>query len=316
MDKRIHALPQEFLNKLQSLYPQEFHKICQSFLENKPTTFRPNFIKTNLRNLLELLEKYQVRAKRVHWLECAFILEFPSQREFEKTPIYTDGLIYVQNISSMLPVLVLDPQPNEYILDLCAAPGGKTTQLVSHTKGQSKVVAVEIEKPRWCKLEANVKIQGQQEYIELFLGDGVYFAKSHENQFDRVLVDAPCTSESGFDAHNPRSYNYWSPKMVKECQNKQKRLLSAGIQAAKQNATIVYSTCTFSPEENEEVIQFVLEKFAGQIVLQEIPLVIPGAKKGLLSWNEKKFAKELSMTRRVLPSNYLESFYIAKFLKL
>ncbi len=316
MDKRLYELPKEFLDRLQQLYPQQFHAICRTFLDDKQTTFRINFIKINIPGLMQAFSQAQVRVKRVPWLDYAWILEFPKQREFEKTSIYLNGQIYVQNISSMLPVAVLDPQPGEVILDLCAAPGGKTTQIVSVTKGQAKVVAVEFVKPRWCKLEANIKLQGHEAYIDLILGDGVMVGKENAGRFDRVLVDAPCSSESGFLANHPRSYGYWSLKTVKECQSKQKQLLGAGVHALKKNGILVYSTCTFSPEENEEVVSWALEKFKQQIVLEPIQFPLPGARPGLAAWQGKKLGTDLSFTKRILPNEFLEAFYIARFRKI
>lgn len=315
MDKRLTVLPSAFLDKLQKIYPHDYYSICRTFLQEKNTTFRLNLLKCDAYQFAELLEKHRIRAKKVHWLDSAYILDFPSQRELEKTQIYTQGIIYVQNISSMIPVMVLDPQPNEKILDLCAAPGGKTTQIISVTHGKALVTAVEVDKPRWCKLEANIKIQGHESYITLILGDGVAFGKQHENEFDRVLVDAPCSGESGFDVHSPRSYSYWSERTVKGCFDQQKKLAAAGAKALKPGGILVYSTCTFSPEENEEVVQWLLEKFPQELQLEEVTFSIPGAKTGLTTWKDRRFAPQLKYTRRVIPSDILEAFYVARFRK-
>lgn len=316
MDKRLSVLPQDFLEKIQLLYPKEYHTICRTFIQDKPTTFRLNLTKCEATQWANLQEKYNIRSQKVSWLPYAYILNFPEQREFEKTPIYKDGFIYVQNLSSMIPVLVLDPQPGEKILDLCAAPGGKTTQIVSITQGKAQVTAVEFAKPRWCKLEANIKIQGHESYIEPILGDGVMFAKQHENSFDRVLVDAPCSAESGFNVHNPRSYSYWSSRTVTDCYTKQKQLIYAGFKALKPGGILVYSTCTFSPEENEQVVQWLLEKLPQELQLEEINFPIPSSRSGLTNWEGHHFSPHIKLTCRIIPNEFLEAFYIARFKKL
>ncbi len=311
MENKIYRLPKEFLDKLQTLYPAEFTNICRTFNSESLTTFRCNNIKADGRKLMELLKNNHIKARRQHFPDIAFILDSPRLQDLEKTNLYKKGFIYVQNISSMLPPLMLQPQEGEKILDLCSAPGGKTTLLVSLTNGKSMITAVEQDPIRFQILNANIKIQGCEGMIEPINRDGTNFGKENEQSFDRVLVDAPCSAEAGFKSRNARTFAYWSNRRVKECAFIQKQLLFSGIKALKPGGHIIYSTCTFSPEENEEVVQWALDKFKGELEL--IPLHIPlkNSKAGLLAWNNKRFDPKMNMTRRIIPDGILEGFFLA-----
>lgn len=318
MDRRIERLPEEFLEKVKSVYPDRYVQVCNTYLKDKPTTFRVNLLKTDLRELRKSLLSNYVRFREIHDVPGAFMLEKTTLRELQATDIYKKGHIYVQNISSMIPVIVLlegrDDFQGNIILDLCAAPGGKTTQIASLTAGKADIRAVEIDKTRFFKLKANVDMQGAHGYVRIFNRNGQDVFKDFENYFDYVLVDAPCSCEAGFNVNDPRSYSYWSTRKVNECRSKQKRLLFSGLKCLKPGGTLVYSTCTISPEENEGVVNWALSRFE-DVSLDTISFPMKGAVKGLLSWNNKDFDRNLTKTRRILPSELTEGFYMAKFRK-
>ena len=331
MDRRLEKLPKEFLDKLKQLYPAQFTSLCRTFLEPKVTTFRVNLLKTDLPSLRRDLTAAYIKARELPDVPGAFVLGNQPLRELQETDIYKQGRIYVQNISSMLPVKVLlsdlftkcqmlnvesCPEQIPFVLDLCAAPGSKTTQIVSELKGNVKVLAVERDRPRYYKLQANIKMQGCEEQVKVVNDDGGAFFKNNSDRFDRVLVDAPCSSESGFIATEPRTYSYWSPKRVNECRRRQKMLLYSGVRCLKPGGVLVYSTCTFSPEENESVVAHVLGKFPDSLVLEDVTIPLKNSVPGLTSWNGDTFAPDLKKTRRIIPDEMLESFYVARFRKL
>jgi len=178
------------------------------------------------------------------------------------------------------------------------------------------VLAVERDRPRFYKLQANVKMQGCDPYVQVINGDSGAFFKTNADRFDRILVDAPCSSESGFDANEPRTYSYWSTKRVNECRRRQKMLLYSGLRCLKVGGVLVYSTCTYSPEENESVVAHVLGKFGDSIVLEDIAIPFKNVIPGLTAWDDDIFPGQLRKTRRVIPTETMESFYVARFRKI
>lgn len=322
MDKRLERLPKDFIDRLQTLYPDRFTQICNTFLIERKTTFRINQLKTDIHQLRKDLLNAHIKFREVADIPGAFMLEKSTLRELQKTDIYTEGRIYVQNLSSMVPVFVMfeDDKLESYeglnILDLCAAPGGKTTHIASLSHNEAEILAVEKIRPRYFKLRANLDMQGASESVKAINTNGQAIFKENEEQFDYVLVDAPCSCESGFDASNPRSYAYWSKRKINECRSKQKRLLFAGLKCLKKGGTLVYSTCTMSPEENEFVVSWALKRFDGEVELEKIKFPIKSAVPGIESWKDKSFNPKVKLTKRIIPTDTMESFYVAKFKKL
>ena len=314
MEKRIYLLPKEFLAKLKKIYPQEYSQICRTFLSRKKHSFRINYKKTDLVSLRKALIKERIKFKELKWPEGSFILE-SDLRKFQASFIYQEGLVYLQNISSMIPPLVLEPKKDEKILDLCAAPGAKTTQIFSLVGGEAEIIAVEKIRTRFYKLLANLKIQAA-DTVKTILMDGVRIFKKYPEYFDKVLLDAPCSSEARFWIANMRSFKYWKERKVKEMAHKQKKLLTSAIKSLKEGGILVYSTCTFSPEENEEIINWALNKFKDIIEIVPVSIPIKNIKPGLVEWKGKKFSPSLKLSLRILPNDFMEGFYIAKLRKV
>jgi 16S rRNA (cytosine1407-C5)-methyltransferase len=132
--------------------------------------------------------------------------------------------------------------------------------------------------------------------------------------FDRVLLDAPCSSESKFHIQNPKSFSYWSLRKIKESQKLQKRLILSAWKSLKKGGVLVYSTCSFAPEENEEVVNFLLQK-EPTAKLSKINLPLKRVQSGLLSWNKRSFDNSLQKCVRVLPDSLIDGFFIAKIEK-
>ena len=314
MEKRIYLLPKEFLAKLKKIYPQEYSQICRTFLSRKKHSFRINYKKTDLVSLRKALIKERIKFKELKWPEGSFILE-SDLRKFQASFIYQEGLVYLQNISSMIPPLVLEPKKDEKILDLCAAPGAKTTQIFSLVGGEAEIIAVEKIRTRFYKLLANLKIQAA-DTVKTILMDGVRIFKKYPEYFDKVLLDAPCSSEARFWVNNVRSFKYWKERKVKEMAHKQKKLLASAIKSLKEGGVLVYSTCTFSPEENEEIVNWALNKFKDKLEIIPASLPIKNIKPGLIEWKGKKFSSSLKLSLRILPNDFMEGFYIAKLRKI
>lgn len=309
----VYRLPQEFLLKLKAIYPSSYTRIASTFLTKKNTTFRINYLKTDLRDLRKLLVNQRVKYNELTFPEGAFLLKTPL-REFQKTEIYKNGLVYVQNLSSMLPVLCLEPENKDKILDLCAAPGAKTTQ-ISSLAPKAEVTAIEKARPRYYKLLANLKIQGI-ESTKVILLDSIWVRKKFPEYFDKILADVPCSSEGRFLVTNPKSFKYWKQRKVKEMVHKQKKLLHSAFLALNEGGTLVYSTCTFSPEENEGVIDWFINKFKEKVEILPVKFPLKNVRDGLLQWKEKKFSASLRLAKRIIPDDSMEGFFVAKIKKI
>ena len=313
MKESVYTLPQEFLRRIKLIYPMHFNRVCGTFLNRKKQTFRINYLKTDLNSLRNFLKKEGVKYKELSWPKGAFILN-SDIRHFQRSFIYRDGLVYLQNVSSMIVPLVLAGTSGDRILDLCAAPGAKTTEIASLAGRSTEIVAVEKIRTRYYKLLANLKIQGA-DFVKAIIMDGIFVRKKFPEYFDKVLLDAPCSSEGRFYIRNPRSFKYWKYRKVKEMAHKQKRLISSAYYALKPGGRLLYSTCTFSPEENEEIVDWVLSKFKDNVELLPINIPYKNTRSGLVKWRKKEFSQSLSQTLRIIPNDYMEGFFIALFKK-
>lgn len=335
MRSEVQRLPTLFLERLRRIIPpQKFDAVANTFADAKPTTFRINTLKNvGARSprpsggetlpdrqagppLQETLEHLGFRLERVPWYPNAFILRGGRLRDLQETEAYKKGEIYVQSLSSMLPSLVLDPQPGERILDLTAAPGSKTTQIACLMKGEGTIVANDNNRIRFFKLKANVELQDAAN-VELSCRPGELFGRDFPESFDRVLLDAPCSAEGRFQIGEPGSYKYWKPAKVKEMARKQKNLLLSAIRALKPGGVLVYSTCTFAPEENEAVLDWALEKLKDAIEIENIGnrIRIPNPMSGLPQWEGQTFHPSIRNALRILPTSLMEGFFLARLRK-
>jgi 16S rRNA (cytosine1407-C5)-methyltransferase len=224
-----------------------------------------------------------------------------------------DGKIYQQSSSSQLPVIVLDPRKGERILDMCAAPGSKTSQMAMLMENSGQIVAIESAHQRYYKLKAVLVLLGAENVKVIFKDARLY----RDNElFDAVLADVPCSSEGRFSADDPDSFKYWSTRKIKEMQNKQRGLLLSASRLVKPGGRLVYSTCTFAPEENEAVVNWFLKKAGNDFSVEKVSLRDIESYPAILSWGKKTFHPDVSKCLRVLPSKAMEGFFIAHFKRL
>lgn len=310
MRSEVKKLPASFLDRLRKIFPShQWDTFANTFAETRPTTFRVNTIKTSTFETRRSLEERGFGLQSVPWYSDAFILRRGHLRELQETEIYKTGRIYVQSLPSMIPPLILDPKPGELVLDLTAAPGSKTTQMACLMRGEGKIVANDNNKPRFFRLKANLELQ-EARNVELALKPGELFGRDRPGEFDRVLIDAPCSAEGRFDTGNPKSYRYWKPAKVSEMARKQKRLIASAIHALKPGGTLVYSTCTYAPEENEGVLHWALQKFGSAITLQQIQFSLANRMPGISNWEGASFHPDVRKSMRILPTSQMEGFFI------
>ena len=307
-------LPEAFLERLKTLIPSHrWDAVVNTFTTPAPTTFRVNTLKAAPEAVRAELAEAGFLLGGVSWWSAAFLLQRGTLRELQETRVYREGAIYVQGLSSMLPPLVLAPEPEETVLDLTAAPGSKTTQMACLMQGRGRLLANDSDRVRFYKLRANVQHQGAVN-VEPHLGYGETLGRRQPEAFDRVLVDAPCSVEGRFQAREPKSYRFWSLRKVHEMAHKQRRLLVAGLAALRPGGTLVYSTCTFAPEENEAVVDWAMGQAPGAAV-EPFTLALPNQMAGLTAWAGRPFHASLQHARRILPTDQMEGFFIAKLRK-
>lgn len=310
-------LPEAFLEKLRRLIPaNHWDKALKTFAGERPTTFRVNTLKASDSSLKERLEPQGFKVENVPWFKEAFLLRKGKQKDLEKTDLYIQGGIYIQGLSSMIPPLVLDPQAGETVLDLTAAPGSKTTQLAALMKNRGLILANDNNPIRVEKLKANASLQGASNIQVLPPGDGGLVWKENYEKMDRVLLDAPCSSEGRFQLDEPSTYGYWREDTNRKMAKDQRRLFKSAFLALKPGGTMVYSTCTFAPEENEMVLNWALETYGDAIRFDDITVPLPVHTRGLAAWGDLKFNPAVVKSVRVLPTPDIEGFFVAKLRKI
>jgi len=309
-------LPEAFLANLRRVIPlNHFEKVNRTFSSPKPTTFRVNLLKTNGPSVKEQLDPLGLKIENVLWYKDAFILRKGEQKELEKTKLYEKGEIYIQGLSSMIPPLVVGPQPGEKVLDLAAAPGSKTTQLAVIMKNKGTILANDENAVRLEKLKANLEKQGVINVALLPPDDGGLVWKDRFETFDRVLLDAPCSSEGRFRVDIPSTFGYWKEDTNRKMAKIQRRLFKSAFLALKPGGTLVYSTCTFSPLENEAVLDWALQTYGAALEVENLAIPLPLHTRGLSAWDDLHFSSPVQKSARILPTADIEGFFVAKLRK-
>jgi 16S rRNA (cytosine1407-C5)-methyltransferase len=309
-------LSPEFVRRLHQMVPDtQFETIMASFAVAKPTTLRVNTIKTTVADFKTLFASLGIALMPVEWNDMAFIVRDMPLRELTELDAYKEGKFYVQSLSSMLPPLILDPRPGEHVLDLAAAPGSKTTQIAAMMANTGTIVANDTSRVRLYRLEANLKMQGVTNTTVVNV-DGRSLWQDHIEKFDKVLLDAPCSMEGRFRTDDPKSYEDWSLKKVKDLAHLQRWLLRSAVSATKTGGSIVYSTCTLSPEENEEVVDWLLKKEKGHVECEQVTLNRFSFDQPYTKFGDKEYAHGIRKTARIMPSETMEGFYVAKLKKI
>lgn len=309
------SLPKSFVERLRSIVPQtDWEEVYQSFSVSKQTNFRINHFYTTPQAVAEWLNQHHIPYYFYDNPYPGFFTINPAYRtQLTHSDLAIKRLIYIQNPSSMMPVTALDPQPEEHILDLTAAPGSKTTLISELMNNTGRLAAVEKSKSRFHHLNANLVEHGCQQ-VKTYLKDGRKVGQLCPEWFDRVLLDTPCSSESRFRAGQSSTYGYWNIKKIKAMQHKQFCLLESAVKALKPGGTLVYSTCTFAPEENEANIHKLLQRYDSlsltPLTSNQIP-TLPTVHQ----WQNNHFTESIHHTLRIKPTTLFDGFFIAKLHK-
>ncbi|MWG35619.1 RsmB/NOP family class I SAM-dependent RNA methyltransferase [Halomarina oriensis] len=287
-----------------------FRAACERPL---PSVVRVNTVKTTVDRAMAALDADGHGYDRLDWLPE--LLRLDSDSPGTSWP-YFHGWLYGQEEVSALPALVCDPQPGERVLDPCAAPGSKTTQLAAMMDDTGTLVANDNNLGRLSALRSNAERCGvtnlvvtNQDARNLSLKPFTADESDEQPPFDRALVDVPCSCE-GTVRKNPDALDDWSVGHLEQIAGVQRDILRRAVQTTREGGTVVYSTCTFAPEENEAVLDHVLREEPVELVEFDVPLE---TRPGVTEWNGEAYAPSVERAKRVWPHlNDTGGFFCAK----
>lgn len=236
-------LPVEFLERMEKQLGEEYPAFLESLERPRAVALRFNPLKGQQPSLPFVMQS-------VPWEPMGYYYDPEARPGLH--PLHEAGVYYLQEASAMAPVTLLDPQPGERVCDLCAAPGGKTTQIAGRMAGEGFLLCNEINPKRAKILSRNIERMGVANAL-VTNEHPKNLADRYEGFFDRVLVDAPCSGEGMFRKEEA-AVTDWSTETVLMCANRQKEILQSAAKLLKPGGRLVYSTCTFAPEENEQVV--------------------------------------------------------------
>jgi tRNA (cytosine49-C5)-methyltransferase len=273
-------------------------------------SIRVNTLKISVAKLKARL-KAEWELAAVPWCKQGFFIGHRAglRRDIGNIPDYQLGYFYVQEAASMIPPIVLDPKPGELVLDMAASPGSKTTQIAALMKNKGLIVANDINGKRMAALGINLRRCGVQNAVATCM-------KGHRiktQQFERVLLDAPC-SGTGAIRKSFKTLQIWNPGSIKRLAAMQRLLIRSAYAVLRPGGTLVYSTCSVEPEENEAVVDFLLKEEKGAQLLDiKLPLNRSSA---VQEFERQRYSEEVSKCLRLWPQdNDTEGFFVAKVQK-
>lgn len=300
MEKHV---PEFLIEMLNQQYGEEItSKILEGYSQKRMVTFRVNTLKTSIEKVEEVLKNNNIEFEKVSWSDVAYIVKNVREDTFKELEVYKKGEIYLQSLSSMLPPIVLEPKENTDILDMCAAPGGKTTELASLTNNNANITACELNKIRVEKLKYNIEKQG---------ATSVYIMQEDSRKindffsFDNILLDAPCSGSGTLNVEDVNLEKTFTEKLIEKSQKSQLELLNKAVKILKQGQEMVYSTCSILNVENEEIVSKILKNNEVEIV----PIEFKGKEELPL------LPTKIDGTLCVMPTELYEGFFIAKIRK-
>jgi len=312
----------KFIERISNLLNNNEEDI-KSFFETAKTqpkkALRCNTIKISPDELIKRFEEkgWKIQQPFEDYPEIIIIDSNLQPGELGKTKEHLLGYYYIQEITSMMPIIALSPNENNIVLDCCAAPGSKTTQATALMKNKGIIIANDVSISRISILSANLERQGITNAI-ITRHDFLQLSKKLKElnmKFNKILVDAPCSGEGNIRL-SPSTYLNWSEGLLNKLSSKQKRIAEAAFQLLEENGEMIYSTCSYAPEENEEVIQHLLNNYKENIEIQKILLPIK-SRPGITEWKGKKFSEEIKKACRFYHhDNNMEGFFVCKIKKL
>lgn len=299
MNNQNIIIPEFLNNLLEKEYGNDIkNKIIEGYHNNRYTTLRINTIKANKELVLNIFNELGIEYKEGP-IENSYIILNKEAKDLYDTSLVKDGYVYLQSLSSMLPPIYLEPKENEDILDMAAAPGGKTTEIAALTNNKAHITAIEIDKIRTERLKYNVLKQGASSVFVMNtdakrLDD--YFS------FNKILLDAPCSGSGTILINENTKSLKISKELVNNSAKLQAELLKKALKILKPNSYMIYSTCSILKEENENVLNKILPLYNCEIVPLDSKILptLPSTIEGVIT---------------VMPNELYEGFFVAKIYK-
>ena len=313
VQKAEAAMQTEVVDRLQRILSlDDYEMVLSSFSEPKPVVFRVNTIRSTTEQVLSDVEGSGLVANPIPWCPLGFKVETGSVRDLQALDSNKDGSMYIQAASSMVAANAVQVNPGMSVLDMCAAPGGKTTQLAAAMNNMGILIANDRSRKRLYRLREIVQWQHATN-VEVLCGSGEQLGKSHADCFDRVLVDVPCSGEGRFRLDRPARLANWSLQTVRKLSKLQEQLLVAALRCVKVGGLVVYSTCTFAPEENEFVLERALSRRTIDAKVVPLPksLIPSSARTPIKEWGGKSMTHNLESAVRIIPDGTTTGFFVA-----
>ncbi|MCD5380767.1 NOL1/NOP2/sun family putative RNA methylase [Candidatus Gracilibacteria bacterium] len=303
----------DFIKRYEPLFSKdEFSSFLEYCIKPLRKSIRVNTLRISLKDFEKRAIKNNWVLEQIPYVENGYFITWDHKNEaLGKSIEYFAGLFYIQETSSMIPPIVLDPQEGEVILDVSAAPGSKSTQLSTMIDNNGLIMANDIVPSRIKALKTNVNYLGMISIATSKL-DGRDFGRYYNETFDKILLDAPCSGEGTMRKDKIN----WSMSVIEELATLQKRLIGSALQALKIGGELVYSTCTMTPEEDELILDYAKKEFGESIEI--IPWKLDGleSRPGLTQWEGIQLDKECQYGQKIWPHiNNTEGFFIAKIKK-
>ena len=296
----IDSVPAYLAELLAAQYGEEkAEEIAAGFAASRAVTLRANTLKADRDTVRAALAGQGIETETVPWSGDALIVLNAREDALTALPLYERGEIYLQSLSSMIPPLLMGAQVNENILDMAAAPGGKTTQLAALTGNKAMITACEMNKIRADRLRYNVERQGATRVTVMNIDsrnmDDLF-------SFDRILLDAPCSGSGTVQLNDKRFKGQFTKEYLARTTKQQEALLIKALKLLRPGSEMIYSTCSVLAQENEEIVKKALRKANAEVVpldmtgfesVPQLPVTIPG-------------------TLCVCPDELHEGFFVAK----
>ena len=266
MNNLLEKLPENLINKIKTQYGEKIsEEIFSGYLVKRKVSLRVNLLKSSREEIINFFENNKIEYELVSWYDDAFVLKNITEKELEETDIYKDGKIYLQNLSSMIPPVLLKPKEKKDILDMTAAPGGKTTQMASMTNNNAYITACELNKIRADRLRFNLNRQGAK---------AVVLEKDARNlddflKFDQILLDAPCSGSGTILLDENSEEIRFTDGFAEKLEKTQTKLLDKAIKLLKKGEEMVYSTCSILERENENIVNKFINTGKVEVVLEK-----------------------------------------------
>jgi NOL1/NOP2/sun family putative RNA methylase len=316
MSNRNYEPKPLFLERMKKLLGKDFSSYMEILKVPVTKSIRCNTLKISPNELKKRLENngWKIKIPFKDFPEIMIIESETQPGEIGRAIEHLLGYYYMQETASMLPPLVLNAKEGEKVLDLCASPGSKTTQIAARMKNKGLLIANEVKFGRIKILAANIERCGVMNTI-MTRRDGIALCKRFQKEgilFDKILLDAPCSGE-GTIRSTPRTLEMWNPHTIENLSKLQKSLIASCIEVLRPNGILIYSTCTHAPEEDEEVVDFAIKNFNVKVEKISLPLK---TREGITKWEDKTYSKEVKLCHRIYPQVAdTEGFFIAKLRK-